>query len=115
MLVVPDFDHVDYVTLITRKARIKRMELNVFSNVRTTGVMAMTLDDDDSLDWARMTNGCEEFIVVTRNGKALRFHEQHVRAMGRSAAGVRAMRLMGGDEIVSLDVVKPDSDLLDST
>ena len=53
MLVVPDFEAAEYVTLITRKARIKRMELNVFSNVRSTGVIAMSLDDDDSLDWAR--------------------------------------------------------------
>jgi DNA gyrase subunit A len=112
MLVVPDFEDAEYVTLITRKARIKRMELNVFSNVRSTGLIAMDLDDDDSLDWARMTNGDQEFIIVTRNGKALRFHERNVRSMGRTAAGVRAMRLLGDDEIVSLDVVYPDSDLL---
>lgn len=112
MLVVPDFEDAEYVTLITRKARIKRMELNVFSNVRSTGLIAMNLDDDDSLDWARMTNGNQEFIIVTRNGKALRFHEQNVRSMGRTAAGVMAMRLLGGDEIVSLDVVHDESDLL---
>jgi len=112
MLVVPDFDDAEYVTLITRKARIKRMELNVFSNVRSTGLIAMNLDEDDSLDWARMTNGDQEFIIVSRHGKALRFHEQNVRSMGRTAGGVRAMRLLGDDEIVSLDVVYPDSDLL---
>ncbi len=112
MLVVPDFDDAEYVTLITRKARIKRMELNVFSNVRSTGLIAMNLDDNDSLDWARMTNGDQEFIIVTRNGKALRFHEQNVRPMGRTAAGVMAMRLLGDDEIVSMDVVRSDSDLL---
>ncbi len=112
MLVVPDFEAAEYVTLITRKARIKRMELNVFSNVRSIGMIAMALDDDDSLDWARMTNGNEEFMVVTRNGKALRFHEQNVRAMGRTAAGVMAMRLLDDDEVVSLDVVREGCDLL---
>ncbi|MCC6167705.1 MAG: DNA gyrase subunit A [Caldilineaceae bacterium] len=112
MLVVPDFDDAEYVTLITRKARIKRMELNVFSNVRSSGLIAMSLDADDSLDWARMTNGEQEFMVVTRHGKALRFHEQSVRPMGRSAAGVMAMRLLNGDEVVSLDVVQPDGELL---
>ncbi len=112
MLVVPDFEQAEYVTLITRKARIKRMELNVFSNVRSSGVRAMNLDDTDSLDWARLTNGDEEFIVVTRNGKALRFHEDNVRPMGRTAAGVMAMRLLDDDEIVSMDVVRPDADLL---
>ena len=50
MLVVPEFEHADYVTIITRKGRIKRMELSAFSNVRTSGVIAMNLDDDDSLD-----------------------------------------------------------------
>ncbi len=112
MLVVPDFEQAEYVTLITRKARIKRMELNVFSNVRSTGLIAMNLDDQDSLDWARMTNGDQEFMIVTRHGKALRFHEQSVRQMGRTASGVMAMRLLGDDEIVSLDVVREGCDLL---
>jgi DNA gyrase subunit A len=112
MLIVPDFEDAEYVTLITRKARIKRMELNVFSNVRSSGLIAMNLDPDDSLDWARMTNGEQEFIIVTRNGKALRFHEQNVRPMGRTAAGVMAIRLLDGDEVVSLDVVQPGGELL---
>jgi DNA gyrase subunit A len=112
MLVVPDFEQAKYITLITRQARIKRMELNVFSNVRSIGVLAMNLDPEDSLDWARLTNGNEELIVVTRNGKALRFDENAVRPMGRAAAGVMAMRLQDGDEVVSMEVVKPNRDLL---
>lgn len=111
MLIVPDFEQAEYITLITRQARIKRMELSVFSNVRSTGLLAMNLDPEDSLDWARLTNGNEEFIIVTRNGKALRFHEDNVRAMGRTAAGVMAMRLLDGDAIVSMDVVKEGQDL----
>jgi DNA gyrase subunit A len=111
MLVVPDFEQAKYITLITRQARIKRMDLSAFSNVRSIGVIAMTLDAGDSLDWARLTNGDEEFLVVTRNGKALRFHESEVRPMGRTAAGVMAMRLLGDDEVVSLDVVKPNGEL----
>jgi DNA gyrase subunit A len=112
MLVVPDFEDAEYVTLITRKARIKRMELNVFSSVRPSGLIAMNLDDNDSLDWARMTNGNQEFMVVTRWGKALRFHERTVRAIGRTAAGVMAMRLADDDEVVSLDVVQPGGELV---
>ena len=111
MVIVPDFEQSEYITLITRQARIKRMELSAFSNVRSSGLIAMNLDPEDSLDWARLTNGNEEFIIVTRNGKALRFHEDHVRSMGRTAAGVMAMRLLDGDEIVSMDVVKHDHDL----
>ncbi len=111
MVVVADFEQAEYITLITRQARIKRMELSVFSNIRPSGLIAMNLDPNDSLDWARLTNGNEEFMVITSNGKALRFHEASVRAMGRTAAGVMAMRLIDGDEVVSLDVVKPDGEL----
>ncbi len=112
MLVVPEFDHADYVTLITRFGRIKRMDLGAFRNVRSSGLIAMNLDEGDSLDWARLTNGDEEFIVVTRGGKALRFHESQVRPMGRTAAGVMAIRLLGDDQVVSMDVVQPDGDLI---
>ena len=112
MLVIPDFDDAEYVTLLTRKGRIKRMALNAFRNVRTNGVIAMNLDDDDALNWARLTDGDEDFIVVTRGGKALRFEESQARAMGRTAAGVMAIRLLGKDEVISFDVVKPESDLL---
>jgi DNA gyrase subunit A len=112
MLVVPDFDVADYITLLTRQGRIKRMELNVFANIRSVGLIAMTLDEGDSLDWARLTDGVEDFIVVTRIGRALRFHEGDVRPMGRTAAGVMAVRLQRGDEVVSFDVVKPGAELL---
>jgi DNA gyrase subunit A len=113
MLVVPDFEHADYITLLTRQGRIKRMELNVFANIRSIGLIAMSLDDGDSLDWARLTNGSEDFIVVTRRGRALRFSETDVRPMGRTAAGVMAIRLHGADdEVVGFDVVKPHAELL---
>ncbi|MFZ1768405.1 MAG: DNA gyrase subunit A, partial [Caldilinea sp.] len=113
MLVVPDFDHADYITLLTRQGRIKRMELNVFANIRSIGLIAMSLDEGDSLDWARLTNGSEDFIVVTRHGRALRFSEKNVRAMGRTAAGVMAIRLQPqDDEVVGFDVVKPEAELL---
>ncbi len=113
MLVVPDFELADYITLLTRQGRIKRMELSVFANIRSVGLIAMTLDEGDSLDWARLTDGNEDFITVSWRGKALRFSERDVRPMGRTAAGVLAMRLQEGDDhVVSFDVAKPDTDLL---
>ncbi|MCB0050469.1 MAG: DNA gyrase subunit A, partial [Caldilinea sp.] len=113
MLVVPDFEMAEYITLLTRFGRIKRMELNVFANIRSVGLIAMSLDEGDSLDWARLTNGSEDFIVVTRRGRALRFSEANVRPMGRTAAGVNAIRLQpSGDEVVGFDVVKPGAELL---
>jgi len=113
MLVVPDFEHADYITLLTRQGRIKRMDLNAFANIRSSGLIAMTLDDGDSLDWARLTKGGEDFIVVTRRGRALRFSEEDVRPMGRAAAGVMAIRLHGADdEVVGFDVARPHAELL---
>lgn len=113
MLVVPDFEMADYITLLTRQGRIKRMELNVFANIRSAGLIAMTLDEGDSLNWARLTKGGEDFIVVTRRGRALRFSEEDVRAMGRTAAGVMAIRLQSDDdEVVGFDVARPDAELL---
>lgn len=112
MVVVPDFDAANYITLITRHAKIKRMDLANFANIRANGLIAMTLEPGDSLDWARLTNGNQEFMVVTRWGKAARFHESLLRPMGRGAIGVNAMRLAEDDSIVSLDVVQPESDLL---
>jgi len=111
MLTLEEFVDAEYITLLTRKARIKRVEASAFANVRQNGVIAMNLDDDDSLEWARLTNGNQEFIIVTRGGKALRFAEEEVRAMGRAAAGVYAIRLLGDDQVTSFDVVDPNGDL----
>lgn len=111
MLTLGDFEQASYITLLTRKARIKRVKASVLANVRTSGVIAMNLDQDDSLEWAQLTNGNQEFIIVTRGGKALRMREDQVRAMGRTAAGVWAMRLLGDDLVTGFDVVRPGADL----
>ncbi|MDE0463920.1 MAG: DNA gyrase subunit A, partial [Caldilineaceae bacterium] len=111
MLTLGDFEQASYITLLTRKARIKRVRVSAFSNVRQSGVIAMNLDQEDSLEWAQLTNGDQEFIIVTRGGKALRMREEQVRAMGRTAAGVWAMRLIGDDLVTGFDVVKPGADL----
>ena len=112
MLTLEDFGQAAYITLLTRKARIKRVKASAFANVRSSGVIAMNLDLDDSLEWAQLTNGEQEFIIVTRGGKALRMHEDRVRAMGRAAAGVWAMRLLQRDLVTGFDVVQPEADLL---
>ena len=112
MLTLADFGQATYITLLTRQGRIKRVKASAFANVRTNGLIAMNLDDNDSLEWARLTSGKQEFIIVTRNGKALRLHETQVRAMGRTAAGVWAIRLRENDVITSCDVVQSGTDLL---
>ncbi len=111
-LPVRDFDEGEYLTMVTRNGRIKRVDVSSFRNVRPSGLIAISLDDDDELRWVKMTRGGQDLILVTEQGKAIRFAEEDVRAMGRTAAGVNAMRLEKGDHITGVDVVIPDRDLL---
>jgi DNA gyrase subunit A len=112
LLVVPDFQQAKYVTLLTRQGKIKRVKLEEFEAVRPSGIIAMNLEPGDELGWARATGGDQEFIIVTAGGRALRFAETEVRAMGRTAAGVWAIQLGEGDLVASFDVVEPGGDLL---
>ncbi|HUF38262.1 MAG TPA: DNA gyrase subunit A [Anaerolineales bacterium] len=112
---VPAFESSDYCILMTRKGRIKRVDLSEFASVRPSGLIAMNLDDDDALGWVRVTHGADDIIIVTEGGQALRFNETKVRPMGRPAAGVIGIRLTGKDRVTSMEVVEPGGDLLTVT
>ncbi len=101
-----------FMLMVTAQGRIKRVELSEFLSIRPSGIIALTLEDGDALGWVRLTDGRREIILVTREGKALRFPEEQVRPMGRTARGVTAMRLADGDEIAGVEVVEPGADLL---
>jgi DNA gyrase subunit A len=88
------------------------MHLSEFSDVRPSGIIAMNLGPGDVLKWARMTPGKDDFLIVTAGGKACRFAEREVRPMGRTAAGVMAIRLVQEDTIAAFDVAEPDCELL---
>jgi DNA gyrase subunit A len=109
---VPDFDAAEYCTMMTRSGRIKRVDLAEFASVRPSGLIAISLADDDELGWVRLTSGDEELLIVTERGQALRFHESEVRSMGRPAQGVIGIRLRAGDRVVCMDIVEPQGDLL---
>jgi DNA gyrase subunit A len=109
---VPDFSAANYCTMATRNGKIKRVELSNFASVRPSGLIAIGLEEGDVLGWVRLTSGDDEIILVTEQGQALRFHEKHVRPMGRPAAGVKGIRLRKGDFVTSMDVVDPKGDLL---
>jgi DNA gyrase subunit A len=111
-LPVHDFDDGEYLIMITRKGRIKRVELSVFANVRPSGLIAINLEEGDSLRWVKMTKGNEDIILVSQQGKGIRFNEESVRSMGRTAAGVFAMRLDSWDSLAGADVVTEGDDLL---
>jgi DNA gyrase subunit A len=112
---VPDFVAAEYCTMATRKGKVKRVELAEFSSVRPSGLMAITLEAGDELGWARLTDGENEIILVTEQGKALRFSEASVRAMGRSASGVIGINLSQSDHVASMEVVEASGELLTVT
>ncbi len=109
---VPDFAAAEYCFMTTRRGRVKRVRLEEFAAVRPSGLIAITLADDDALGWVRLTKGDDEIILVTERGQALRFHESEVRPMGRQAAGVTGIRLRPGDALAAMEVVEPKGDLL---
>ncbi len=96
------------ISFITKKGITKRVNLSNFQNIRVSGIIAITLRDDDELISVRKTFGNNEIIVVTKNGKAIKFKETDVREMGRSAAGVKAISLTDDDEVVSMEVAEED-------
>lgn len=109
---VPRFDETHYCMMATRRGRIKRIALSELASVRPSGMIAISLEEGDQLGWARLTNGSNEIILVTEQGQALRFSEQEVRPMGRSASGVNAIRLEGADLLTSMEVIEPGGYLL---
>jgi DNA gyrase subunit A len=109
-LPVHDFEDAEYLTMITRKGRIKRVEVGSFENVRSSGLIAINLDEDDGLGWVKLTRGEQDLIIVSEQGKGIRFSEEDVRAMGRTAAGVNAMRLDDWDYLAGADVLDPEDD-----
>lgn len=109
---IREFSPNQYCMLMTGRGRIKRVAMEEFASVRPSGLIAMNLDEGDTLGWARMTSGKNEIIIVTENGQALRFSEDKVRAMGRQAAGVQGIKLKKEDVVTSMDVVEKDGSLL---
>jgi len=112
-LVVPDFKAGRYLVMATRRGVIKKTPLEQFEKVRSSGIRAITLADDDELAWVDVATGRDDVIIATALGKLARFAETEVRGMGRDAAGVIGIRLArAGDEVVSMSVVQPERDLL---
>ncbi|MBE7432818.1 MAG: DNA gyrase subunit A [Anaerolineales bacterium] len=109
---IRDFSPKQFCMMMTARGRVKRVSMEEFESVRPSGLIAVNLDEGDTLGWARLTSGKDEIIIVTENGQALRFSEEKVRAMGRQAAGVQGIRLKKGDVVTSMDVVNKDGALL---
>ncbi|TPV96648.1 MAG: DNA gyrase subunit A [Myxococcales bacterium FL481] len=105
-----DVDDSHFVVLASRQGYIKRTSLKEFTNIRSTGLIAATVADDDQLIGALFTDGQKQLLMASSNGMAIRFAEEDVRPMGRTARGVKGMGLRGDDQVVSLLVLDADAD-----
>lgn len=101
-----------YLMLMTKKGIVKRTALNKFDSSRRNGLIAIHLNSDDELISVRETTGSDEAIVITSYGMSVRFNENDVREMGRVATGVRGIRLGDDDEVVCMEILRPDGKLL---
>jgi DNA gyrase subunit A len=98
--------------MVTRMGVIKKTPLDAFSHPRTAGIIAISLDESDTLINVELTRGSNDIILATSEGMAIRFHEDDVRPMGRTARGVKGITLREGDEVVDMAVVDPNGDVL---
>lgn len=99
-----------YLTMCTRMGTIKRVELSEFANIRRTGIIAIGLEEGDVLVSVQETHGKSDIIIATKNGKSIRFDENQVRAMGRTAKGVRGIKLAQGDSVIGMEQAERDGE-----
>jgi len=117
VLSLTEWEGYKYLIMVTKQGVIKKVTIDAFSNVRRSGLIAINLKNGDSLLWVKPSTSEDDVIMVTAKGQSIRFKEKGVRPMGRTAAGVRAIRLKSGDEVTGVDLINegrpgPDEQLL---
>jgi len=100
-----------HLFMCTVRGVVKKTLFEKYKNVRSSGLIAINLDQGDELKWIRMTNGDNEVVISTQQGQAIRFHEDHVRSTGRTARGVRGIRLRKDDRVIGMDVVEENTSI----
>ncbi|MDI6763396.1 MAG: DNA gyrase subunit A [Thermodesulfobacteriota bacterium] len=115
ILSLKDFSPGKFITFITKKGTIKKTALEAYSNPRAGGIIALGLDEGDELISTKLTDGDRYLFIGTKMGKAIHFSENQIREMGRTARGIRGIRLSKGDEVVGMEVVLPHTPLLTVT
>ncbi|RMG91000.1 MAG: DNA gyrase subunit A [Zetaproteobacteria bacterium] len=111
-LAVRDFDDQHYIVMATRHGVVKKTRLSEYANIRSTGIIAIKLDEGDELISARISNGDQDIMLASSGGKCIRFSEQDVRPMGRATRGVCGMKLPEGDQVISMTLVADRATLL---
>ncbi len=107
---VSTFSEDSYLIMLTHKAFIKKVQMSDFASIRKSGIIAITLNDSDELGWVRPSTGKADVLIGTGDGMCIRYSEDELRPMGRSARGVRAITLRDGDKIVGFDVIEPGTE-----
>jgi DNA gyrase subunit A len=107
-----DYETNRYLFFCTKKGQVKKTKFTEYDSSLRAGLIAVNLKETDELVKVIPTNGNDDIFLVSRNGMAIRFSEEDVRAMGRAAAGVRGMKMREGDEVVSCDVARDDATIL---
>lgn len=112
---VKDFAEGKYLFFATRKGQVKRINLDLLKHLRSGGIRAINLPEDDSLMGVLETNGQSEVMIATKRGMSIHFREEEIRPMGRTAYGVRGIKLKKNDEVVSVEIVDPACNVLTVT
>ncbi len=112
MIAIPKDNEAKYLVMQTTNGRIKKSLLKDFENVRRSGLIAISLDKDDSLGWVQTCSEKDHVMVVTSEGQSIRFPESNVRAMGRTAAGVRSIKLKKDDKVIGMNIADKNNKTL---
>ena len=112
---VKEFEPDKYLVMITKQGIIKKTDMMSYSNIRKGGLNAINLKDDDQLIAVMVTNGQNDIFIATHDGMGIRFNEDDVRPMGRTATGVRGIKLRDGDYVVSADIIEENTQVLNVT
>jgi DNA gyrase subunit A len=115
VLVTREFVENQFVFFVTKRGVVKRTDLSAFANVRSSGIIALGIDEGDELVAVKITDGTKDILLSTATGMSIRFPESEVRSMGRQAYGVKGITLDDGDEVVGADVVEKDTTILTVT
>lgn len=107
MIAVSEFTEDEYLIMLTRKGNIKKTALSAFANIRSNGLIAISLQEEDELRWVRLATNEDSVIIGTRKGMAIHFqtNSQQLRPLGRSTKGVKSMKLKGDDVLISMDII----------
>jgi DNA gyrase subunit A len=115
LVVDPEKDAEHFITLATREGLVKKTAVKLYDNIRQNGIVAITLNEGDELVWGRVTSGKDHLMLITHNGKSIRFSEEEVKASQRDTKGVKGITLKKDDYVVGVEAFPDEKDHLEKT